>query len=71
MPTVFAGEVWREVDPRFKRWVKVRFVHKGVVIISRCDEKGTLENSMRVTTAKQERFNGKRNGYEYYFSTAL
>ena len=70
MRPVYANEVYQERDTRFVRYVRVRSVANGVVIISRCDENGVLENSMRVTKAKQERFNGASGGYMYKFSLA-
>lgn len=69
MRPVHTGEVWQEVDTRLTRYVKVMSVHNGAVILRRCDAEGGDENGRR-TTAKQERFNGKRGGYRYCFSTA-
>jgi len=69
MRPVFPGEIYQEVDKRFKRWVRVLSVHNGAVIISRCTETGVRENSTKQTIAKQERFNGRSGGYRYCFST--
>lgn len=54
---VEVGQIWREVDPRFDRRVKV---------VGFCEESGKIkiEYAGKVTKAKLERFNGKRGGYE-------
>ena len=51
------GQIWREVDPRFDRLVKV---------VGFCEESGKVKiNSYGITRkAKRARFNGKRGGYE-------
>ena len=51
------GQIWREVDPRFDRRVKV---------VGFCEESGKvkIEYAGKVTKAKCERFNRKRAGYE-------
>ncbi|MOA50940.1 hypothetical protein D3C78_1740210 [compost metagenome] len=52
------NQLWEEVDPRFRRRVKV---------VGFCEETGKvkIESGGKVTKAKRERFNGKRGGYKF------
>ena len=68
-PTV--GQIWREVDPRFVRRIKILSVRpgrRGVEI--RTVYRDTVGNwiftsGSRVSYADHERFSGKRGGYEF------
>jgi hypothetical protein len=58
------GQIWREVDPRFVRFVEVigkdsqGFDCSGAVMIRTC---GSLRKG---SWCRLSRFNGKRGGYE-------
>jgi hypothetical protein len=58
------GQIWREVDPRFNRYVQILsegFPHVCVATID------LATNALgRKTSAACVRFNGKRGGYELY-----
>lgn len=57
---VVAGQIWREVDPRFKRRVLVMAVSAkfGVLIRNVKSQPGSKGRWARI-----DRFNGKRGGY--------
>lgn len=50
------GQIWREVDPRFKREARVRSVLNGKAFLE-------TVGTGRSTTASLTRFHGKRGGY--------
>lgn len=64
MSTVKVGQIWKELDPRFDRYVEVLRVDEKdqratIVLASRSGgHAGT-----RPTKASLKRFNGKRGGY--------
>lgn len=64
-----AGQIWKEVDPRFKRYVRIIGVYLGnrrVVIETVGFDKvsGWFKRPKTATTqADIARFNGKRGGY--------
>lgn len=67
-PEIKAGQIWREVDPRSERFVRVRYPCAGGRAIAIetvvpylhawIRKRGSRENE-----AATERFNGKRGGY--------
>ena len=55
---VVVGQVWKELDSRFDRFVRViRIKNSGAVVIQNEDD------GARHTTARRDRFNGKHGGY--------
>jgi hypothetical protein len=64
------GQIWREVDPRFVRYIKILSVTEGRrgVGIRTVDKdvegNWSFVSGSRSTYADHERFNGKRGGYE-------
>jgi hypothetical protein len=57
------GSIWKEVDPRLDRHVKVTgYDNLGFVGIAGCSADGSYV-SARLTWANPSRFNGKRGGY--------
>lgn len=67
---VKVGQIWREVDPRQERYIRVERVLTPHVIDIRCVTfDGTLwipKKGTRLTQALATRFNGKRGGYDLY-----
>lgn len=67
------GEIWRELEPRYIRYVEVLDeddAGERNKIITRYfteadGEKPELATSSKATYAKKDRFNGKRKGYEF------
>lgn len=62
------GDIWKEVDPRFTRYIVIHGLHPEAVVIQnayRAPETigWTLHGPRR--TAQLKRFNGKRGGYEF------
>ena len=63
MTAIKVGQVWREVDPRFTRHIRVEgFTADGRVRIVTTDKTGRM--SVRRSTCRLDRFNGRRGGYE-------
>lgn len=65
-----AGQIWREVDDRFQRYVRIENVQAGRRGISiRTVEKADLgwqaAPRSRLSYADHNRFNGKNGGYEF------
>lgn len=61
------GQIWREVDPRFNRYIQVLEATDGVVRPIKIATIDLATNALgRKTYASRERFNGKRGGYELY-----
>lgn len=63
------GQIWREVDPRFNRFVRVVSVamtRRGVGIRTVVPESGEWKDApnSRISYADHTRFNSKRGGYE-------
>lgn len=71
------GQIWREVDPRFNRFIMVLDVQPGrrgvLVQTYECTNLGQWVPAPRSRKAwcDIERFNGKRNGYEPAVRNAL
>ena len=64
-------QIWREVDPRFERYIRVESVRPGrcgvscrTVVLS--EGKWIDARRSRVSYCDPERFNGKRGGYEFH-----
>ncbi|WP_250865635.1 hypothetical protein [Caballeronia sp. INSB1] len=65
MSEIKHGQIWREVDQRFSRHVRIVTLldHSQKAVIHTVNPK-TGEKCGPFTQAKLERFNGKRAGYE-------
>ena len=67
MSELKVGQIWREVDPRFNRYVEVLEIHKGEIkSILICNVDPMTNQRGRKTWASKGRFNGKRGGYELW-----
>lgn len=68
-PKIKVGQIWREVDPRFERYIRVRYVCTGgsavaIETVIPCDECGwIIKPRSRRNQAAIERFNSKCGGY--------
>lgn len=63
-PVIVPGQVWRENDYRFVRYVRVISVNGNKVRIRTCSRTGNVLYPGRPpTTANIERFRGQLNGY--------
>ena len=61
------GQIWREVDPRFNRYVQVIEIASGSVKSIKIATIDLATNMLcRSNWASRERFNGKRGGYELH-----
>lgn len=61
------GQIWREVDPQFNRYIQVIEVTDGAVRPIKLATIDLETNALgRKTWASRERFNGKRGGYELH-----
>jgi hypothetical protein len=70
------GQIWREVDPRFDRYVRVLEVtdaQRGIMVRTvyrtgtgapTSPHEWLFANRSRASWCDRERFNGKRGGYE-------
>lgn len=67
LPDVRIGDVWREIDPRLARYVRIIKLRGDWVVIQTCLSDGgeSLQRYAlgRTNDAKLSRFNGKRGGY--------
>ncbi|MCA8250518.1 hypothetical protein LGN12_25500 [Burkholderia multivorans] len=64
------GQIWREVDPRFNRYVEVLEIHNGEIkSVLICNVDPMTNQRGRKTWASKGRFNGKRSGYELWCRT--
>jgi hypothetical protein len=67
---VKVGQIWKEQDNRFDRYVKVLLIVDNVVAIQTITRKingREYDARSRPTTyARIDRFNGKHGGYEFY-----
>lgn len=63
---IAAGQIWREVDKRFSRYVKVLEVRDGdIKSVLLCTTDSVVgRGEGRKTWASKTRFNGRRGGYE-------
>lgn len=61
------GDIWRDVDPRFTRYVWVRSIGQVAALIVKVrqlkDGDWQIAPRSRETWAMLKRFNGKRGGY--------
>lgn len=65
-PAVQPNQVWREVDPRFNRWIRVIGIEDGKALLQECSEIGVVRApGYKPSKATLERFNGKRGGYTF------
>lgn len=63
------GDIWKEVDPRAERYVRVMEVSSGYARMARCDAQGD-NCATRFTRARLDRFHGKRGGYALHQSAS-
>jgi hypothetical protein len=71
MTEVRAGQIWKEVDPRKERFVRVAdfgFARATVHIetVHNVDGKWFRAPGARLSLVLKERFNGKRGGYRLF-----
>lgn len=66
-PEVKPDQVWVEIDPRFKRYVRVIDVASDTVTIRKCNADGDFDQAP-VRQAKRARFNGRSKGYAIHFN---
>lgn len=67
MQEIKVGQIWREVDPRTNRHVKVIEIADWSVKSIKITTIDPLTNTLgRSNWASRERFNGKRGGYELH-----
>ncbi|NUY33276.1 hypothetical protein F0160_22590 [Paraburkholderia sp. JPY303] len=65
--TIKSGQIWREVDRRFNRYIQVVDVTEGAVRPIKIATIDLATNALgRKTWASRERFSGKYGGYELY-----
>ncbi len=67
------GDIWKEVDPRFERYVRVVAWNDDYVRIRSCTADGRFLNRRHGPAsrkAKLARFNGKHGGYAIYSRSA-
>ena len=65
------GEIWKEVDPRFERYVRIESVGVGrrsvaIRTVTSIGGRWSEVPRSRISYADPERFNGKRGGYTYH-----
>ncbi len=60
-----AGQIWKEVDPRFDRKIVITLAKDQDVKVRGCDDQGNFKPRSREAWANKDRFNGKRGGYAY------
>jgi DNA-binding IscR family transcriptional regulator len=67
MQEIKVGQIWREVDPRFNRYVQIVEIANSTVK-SICVATIDIQTNAlgRKNWASRERFNGKRGGYELH-----
>lgn len=69
MTEITEGQIWREVDPRQERYIRVERVTPHVIDLQCVAFDGTIwiaKRGTRKTQAMRDRFNGKRGGYDLY-----
>jgi hypothetical protein len=71
-PDVREGDIWKEVDPRMERFVRVASVGTGrrsvairTVVLAMGQWRSTARS--RLVYADRDRFNGKRSGYALHY----
>lgn len=66
------GQIWKEVDPRVTRFVRVEKVgaHAGVMVRKVIRQNGSWIHAPRSVErwTNAARFDGKRGGYEFHAS---
>jgi hypothetical protein len=66
--TLSVGQIWREVDSRFERFIRVEKIgENGVIIrtVARGSAGWKVGKRSRLNWAEARRFNGKSGGYEF------
>ena len=67
MQEIKVGQIWREVDPRFNRYVQVIEITNHSIRPIKIATIDLATNALgRKNWASRERFNGKRGGYELH-----
>jgi hypothetical protein len=72
MEPIAVGQVWKEVDPRFTRYVQVEAIHGGhranIAIRTVIEKSGVWEpkKGARLSYADGTRFDGRRGGYAFH-----
>ena len=67
MQEIKVGQIWREVDPRFNRYIQIVEVSDAAVRPIKLATIDLATNALgRKNWASRERFNGKRGGYELH-----
>ena len=66
-PEPQVGQIWREVDPRRERFVRIEHIglDVGIRTVVRDGNLWFPASGSRLSDAASERFNGKRGGYEF------
>ncbi len=59
-----AGQIWKEDEKRYERYVLVTHVYPDLAVIITCDADGMPKPGSKHTNAKLIRF-GKASGYKY------
>ncbi len=62
-PEVKVGQIWKENDPRFERFIRVTYVRADSITIIRVHADGLHFKGAFHTCAMPKRFNGNRGGY--------
>ena len=70
MTDLAVGQIWREVDPRFERHVRIESIGAGrrsvgIRTVVRHDGRWIEGPRSRASWCDGERFNGKRGNYEF------
>lgn len=64
-PALKLGQIWREDDKRFERYIVITYVHNdGTPVFISCDQNGVRKPRARFSNAKSERF-GRSGGYKF------
>jgi hypothetical protein len=66
MATIMYGQIWREVDPRFTRYVRVESDGQriGIRAVVKAGDRWVDAPRSRLSYADRSRFDGRRGGYE-------
>ncbi|MBN9434035.1 MAG: hypothetical protein J0I45_16510 [Bosea sp.] len=70
-PALAAGQIWKEVDPRFTRFIRIENVGAGrrsisIRTVENVDGRWVDAERSRCSYADPQRFNGKRGNYAFY-----
>lgn len=68
---IVAGQIWKEVDPRFERYVIIQHVGEGrrsiqVRTVTHNGKGWEVAPKSKSSWCDAERFNGKRGGYQLW-----